>query len=540
MPLARVLDQIERVFGRALEQIGINWQAKDDYERRQIALETVLAQVPVLWIWDNVEPVSGFPAGTPSAWSAAEQRELVDFLRAARDTRARFLLTSRRDERAWLGELPARVQLPPMPMQERVQLARALAARQGRRLGEVEDWRPLLRFTQGNPLTITVLVGQALRDGLRTKAQIGAFLERLYAGEANLLHARRLARHHGWWHRVTSAMQGLDILYDHTGRRGEWARLVDEIVPEYCDPETDGPLPGREEQWGLVTGYRVRLAMEARRWDEAERLQRASVEWNRQRAAPALAVPPEALDGAGRSAIRRLAVSVSQLADILREQGNPECVEVYQEDYDLSLRIDDEPGAAVTAFNLGRAYLRLPALRDLETAERWFRRSLELHDEGDRLGRGQCLIILGNVAMERFEDAQAADKGDEELLLRLNDAARFYHQALDLLPAGAVDDLATVYNQLGLTYERAGDLDRALPHFREAIRYWEAAGDLYNAGNARFNVAIALARAGRLPDALEYARAALRNFEPYGQGAAEMIRRARELIAEIEGEMGRG
>jgi hypothetical protein len=50
----------------------------------------VLRQIPVLWIWDNVEPVPGFPRGTPSAWSDEEQAELVDFLRAARDTHVIF------------------------------------------------------------------------------------------------------------------------------------------------------------------------------------------------------------------------------------------------------------------------------------------------------------------------------------------------------------------------------------------------------------------------------------------------------------------
>ena len=53
-----------------------------------------------------------------------------------------------------------------MPMQERVQMARALAEKHGRRITDVDDWRPLLRFTEGNPLAITVLVGQAMRDGL--------------------------------------------------------------------------------------------------------------------------------------------------------------------------------------------------------------------------------------------------------------------------------------------------------------------------------------------------------------------------------------
>ena len=101
------------------------------------------------------------------------------------------------------------------------------------------------------------------------------------------------------------------MLYDHTGRRAEWAALVKEIVPDFVDPATDGPLPGREEQWSLVTEYRVRLAEEARQWAEAERLQRVRVDWDRRRAAR----PGPAAGGAGRRAaqrIRTLAVSLER------------------------------------------------------------------------------------------------------------------------------------------------------------------------------------------------------------------------------------
>lgn len=183
LPLPRVLDRIGQVFGPALEGAGVNWLALDDSHRRKVALQ-VLGQIPVLWIWDNVEPVTGFPAGTESAWKAEEQEELLSFLRALRLTKAKVLLTSRRDERSWLGDLPVRIQVPPMPMTESLQLVRALAERHGRRLADVEDWRPLLAFAQGNPLTLTVLAGQALREGLRKKEQIEAFVGRLRSGEA--------------------------------------------------------------------------------------------------------------------------------------------------------------------------------------------------------------------------------------------------------------------------------------------------------------------------------------------------------------------
>ena len=688
LPLPRVLDRIGQVFGPALEQSGVHWLALDDAARRRVALQ-VLAQVPVLWIWDNVEPVAGFPAGTESAWKTEEQEELLDFLRALRGTKAKVLLTSRRDERPWLGDLPTRIAVPPMPMTESLQLVRALAAKHGRRLTDVEDWRPLLKFAQGNPLTLTVLAGQALREGLKTKEQIGAFVTRLRSGEAafpdeanegrsrslgaslaygfeqafdeeerkklallhlfqgfvdvdvlcwmgapeapwclpevrgltreegialldraaevgllathgggyygihpalpwffkglyercypaedlaavrafveavgglgnyyfdqyeggnrdvlgalraeeaNLLHARRLARAHGWWYQVISVMQGLRKLYGHTGRRAEWKRLVEEIVPDFVDPESTGPLPEREEEWSLVTEYRVRLFREERQWTEAERLQTICVDWRRERATPALAQTARELKPEELRAIRMLAVSLHDLGGIRRELGRADCVPAYEEDLALSERIGDRAGAAVSSFNLGHVFLELPALRDLDQAERWYRRSLKLRDERDRLGRGRCASQLGSVAWERFRAALTAHQPpNEELLRHLNEAVRLYHEALDLLPTDAVDELAVAHHQLGTTYAAAGDLDRAVQHFRESIQFEEMQGNLYGAAQTRGSVAISLLNAGRRADALEYAEAALRGFESYGERAAEMIEMTRGLIAEIRG-----
>ncbi|HEX8231005.1 MAG TPA: CHAT domain-containing protein [Chloroflexia bacterium] len=692
-PLARVLDQVGQVFGPVLEQNSIHWLTLDDGQRRQVGLQ-LLRLVPVLWIWDNVEPVAGFPEGTPSTLSAQEQQELLDFLRDAQSmpgTQAKFLLTSRRDERGWLGDLPARVTMPPMPMQERLELAKALAARHGKRLDDVEDWRPLLRYTGGNPLTITVVVGQALRDNLSTKKQIEAYVARLRAGEAafkdeeesegrskslgaslsygfthafsederrqlallhmfqgivdvkalrvmgtgeaewsvpavwglsheagiallnraagvglltalgdgyyeihpalpwffkglfdqyygdnptipirayveamgalgdfyqkqfndghrdvigtlaaeeeNLLHARQLARANGWWDPVISTMQGLEQLYGYTGDRAKWQRLVEEIVPDFVDPATDGPLPEREEQWSLVTHYRTLLAAEARQWEAAARLERAAVEWHRVRATPLLVLPPEELDRIQRNTIRSLAVSLSNLGRVLREQGKAECVQAYEEDYSLSLRIDDKPGAAITAFNLGHAYKDVPALRDLDQAEHWYGRYLDLLDERDRLGRGKCYDQLGMVAYERFKEARDAGQPREELLRLLNTALEYQKQALALLPPSATESLAVTHKQLGNVYNAAGSdeyFDRALYHWQKSIQYKEAQGDLYVVAVTQFSIAIALAQRGRFEEALLYAGAALRNYTDFGPGAAAEVQETQELIALVE------
>ena len=449
LPLARVLDKIGAVFGKLLEANNIHWDAITNLAQRRAITLQVLQQVPVLWIWDNVEPVTGFPAGTASDWSASEQQELRAFLSAARETKAKFLLTSRRDEVAWLGELPRRVPAPPMPMQERLQLAGAIVAQRGRRLADLPDLTPLLKFTRGNPLTILVTVGEALRAGIETKTRFDEFITALRSGEAafedeetegrskslgvslsygfatafdegehkvvallhlfqgfvdiialqfmgnpntewcleavrgltrergiaildraaeigllnahagrfgihpalpwyfrdlferyfpeqtgdasrarrafvgamgvlggiyhheytegrrevlsiiaaeedNLLAAWRLARAQGWWSQVASVMQGLGILYNATGRIAAWRRLVDDVVPNFVDPATDGPLAGREQGWVFVTGYRVRLSrQEDRNWVEAERLQRVLIDYHRKEAQPVLEVAPE-------------------------------------------------------------------------------------------------------------------------------------------------------------------------------------------------------------------------------------------------------
>jgi tetratricopeptide (TPR) repeat protein len=184
LPAARAIDMVGDQFAALLEASGIAWAALADPAQRLDIVLQVLAQLPVLWIWDNVEPVTGFPADTPSAWTPAEQDDLVGLLRdLAQRTRCKVLLTSRRDEHAWLGDLPARVKLPKMPMRESMQLAAALAARHDASLAGA-DWRPLLRYATGNPLTITVVVGQALRENLTTSAAIAAFVSRLQAGEA--------------------------------------------------------------------------------------------------------------------------------------------------------------------------------------------------------------------------------------------------------------------------------------------------------------------------------------------------------------------
>jgi len=695
LPLDRLVGTAGDSFSDALESIGVHWQAITDPDERRHRVLQVLAQVPVLWVWDNTEPVTGFPPGTTSAWTKAEQDELADFLRdLAQRTRCKVLLTSRRDEQAWLGALPARLPLPPMPMRERLQLAAAIAARHGRPAPDT-NWRPLLRFSAGNPLAITVLVGQALREGLATTSQIEAFVDRLQAGEAdlepgedaalgrtrslaaslsygfthafteaeraqlavlhlfrdtvdadalrgmgipsiagddavpalagltrdtaialldraadigllarlgdgyyaihpalpwyfttlytaiygqpndpvarsaarayahtladlgrfhhsreatgasdpvpvlraeegNLQHALTLARQSRHWADALGCLQGLSILYLRTGRDGEWARLVTDITPDFIDPDTDGPLPGREDCWSVITQYRVRQARIARDWPTAIRLLQSRITWSREQAAAALATPDSQLTPGQRSRIRSLAVTLNDLGQILRDQDEPGCLSSYQEALHLFQRIGARAEEANVAVELGNAYQSLPGKRDLDQAEHWYRHSLDRWADQDRVGRAKSLWGLGAVAHERFDDARADGADKAVLIEHLNAALADCLEALDLTPANNPASLGGLHNLLGVIYSSGGDTRQALHHYQQAIQYEEIRGAVYTAGRIRYNVALLLRGEGRPADALHYARAALHDYERTGPGAAQDAGETQDLIARLE------
>jgi tetratricopeptide (TPR) repeat protein len=102
------------------------------------------------------------------------------------------------------------------------------------------------------------------------------------------------------------------------------------------------------------------------------------------------------------------------------------------------------------------------------------------------------------------------------------------------MPATAVTERGITHNQLGIIHRNGGDIDRALHHYQQTIRYCERAGDIFGAGRTRFNVANALLDAGRLSDARAYAEAALVNFRTFGDRAADMIQRTDGIIGAID------
>ncbi|MEO5331162.1 MAG: tetratricopeptide repeat protein [Magnetococcus sp. YQC-5] len=692
LSLAHVVDEAGECF-KSIVEPQFEWSARNAQERQTILL-LVLQQIPMLWIWDNVEPIAGFPTGTQSAWTTEEQLALKQLLERLKTTRAKILLTSRREEKQWLSDLPIRVPVPPMPMPDRYAMAKALAKRQTGTPNINELWRPLLNFTQGNPLTLTVTIKHALRQGWISKEEILNFVQSLRAGkadfedeesegrskslgaalkygfeaafseeeqkilsllhffqgvvhaevlmlmvhpenehailelqtitrddllrllqraaeiglltdlnngyftihpalpwfflarfqyyfptykkqkicsmafvtaigrminiinnkyiygdrkkvyqlqieESNLLHAFQLARHHDLHGQLIHVMAGLEILASHFSRWEEWKNRVAEAAPCFVDPLTERPKAGREEGWMLILTYRCNFAEQQRNWPESERLQRILLTRNQQQATPLLNTHVEDLTQNQKNIIRTFSFNMQQLGKILKQQNNPECLQITKQSYNLCLHIADQSAAAIAAYNLGDAYKDLPfPYQDLKKAEQWIRTSLNLYSKQDQLGLGLCYHKLSEIAITRFEQERSRETPNQTQCIDfLNEALTTAHQAINLLPAESVDYLSITHNHIGKIYSHIGQWDDAIKHYQLAIRYTEQAGNIFSAAGSRFNVALVLAQQKLFPKALLYANAALINFQTFGGQAATYIKNTENLIAAIQADM---
>lgn len=83
-----LLNQIGQPYARYSANPAVDWTAENDPSKRLNIVRRILRTFPILWIWDNVEPVASFPEGTESQWTAAEQNDLRDFLHQIKEDKA--------------------------------------------------------------------------------------------------------------------------------------------------------------------------------------------------------------------------------------------------------------------------------------------------------------------------------------------------------------------------------------------------------------------------------------------------------------------
>jgi hypothetical protein len=81
---------------------GTEFSRLDEKEQTRILID-YLRKNACLLIWDNFEPVAGYPEGSLPRATDEEQKKLAGFLQALRGGKSRVLITTRKTNEKWLG-----------------------------------------------------------------------------------------------------------------------------------------------------------------------------------------------------------------------------------------------------------------------------------------------------------------------------------------------------------------------------------------------------------------------------------------------------
>lgn len=161
-------------FGRVIGSIvghGTDFSRLQDEEQWQ-RLVAYLRENACLLIWDNFEPVAGYPPGEVPLATDEERARLARFLKVLRGGRSRVILTTRKPDENWLGIAYNLIEVRGLTTHDAAQMAKAILKTVGRRPEDFRadpDYARLIRLLTGHPRSLEVVLPQ-LRN--RTPAEI--------------------------------------------------------------------------------------------------------------------------------------------------------------------------------------------------------------------------------------------------------------------------------------------------------------------------------------------------------------------------------
>ncbi|NBC34506.1 MAG: tetratricopeptide repeat protein [Alphaproteobacteria bacterium] len=249
------------------------------------------------------------------------------------------------------------------------------------------------------------------------------------------------------WPQAQDILQPLNEFWNARGLTEEaqaWTSRIHKQIesPQGTPPDFDTPVGAL---WLFITGAQANRAL------SAGDLATAYTAYDGIR---------EALETTSSDKARsHLAVACHQLGIVAQKRGDLDDAERwYRKSLEMWQALGDRPGMATTYHQLGMV---AQERGDLDDAERWYRKALGIDEAlGERPGMAQSYHQLGMVAQER---------GD------LDDAERWYRKAVEIDEAlGDRPGMAQSYHQLGNVGYLRGDLDDAERWYRKSLEIGEA------------------------------------------------------------------
>lgn len=354
-------------------------------------------------------------------------------------------------------------------------------------------------------------------------------LERI---EPSLRQACLMAHSEGSTDALIAIASGLGMLYSERCYPAAWNELAGFIEPLCTDPETKAAIPGEEELWREVFRHKVELAMKTSSVAQALRLQKIATQAERERVIEFLDESTK-LSDEQKTALTSFAETLHRLGSVHRLSGKP-LKSAEDQAFELATRAEAFDELSSWCLEIGTSYTESASIKDLDRAELWLKRGLELADERPSL-RAKLFALLGQAFWQRFRSDRQNERPEIELKSHLSHGLENYEMAIEHTRHDDPRRLSELCLYYGHVHYSLGQIERAIPHYRQSIRYDIANGDACSAARTRFNIAIALRDLGRLGEARKYATHAYNESVDLGGLAPEnLVERSRRLIQLIE------
>ncbi len=504
--LSRVVNEVGRAaWGDKFSQYAV--------EQQQRAILKYLRSSPCLLIWDNFEPVAGFPEGNESLLSADERNNLQRFLKELRGGKTWVLITSRREE-AWLDCDYSLINLQGLSQTDAQELAAKILLTVGvERKNLPEEYLELLKLLGGHPLSLRVVlphlktqtpiqVIEALRQGdnLEKKIEEGrgksltASLDYSFARLSKLTqkHLPFLAlfseRFYGYWISIFVVNPDSEFGYIYKAVFGENIQAVD--WQKIFDEATEA---GILEQLGF-TVYKIHPALP---WFLRKKLNDISNQETIHQLEKQLlnfyATLAEYYD--------EQLISNAESTNLMLQIEEPNFLQMLR----LAEQVQNWRVARLILTVLGEVYKRWGRKHEFKS----FRQKL-LNKVGKNLSE---VKKKGDAAFDLWMYLRNNEANEALAVNDLAGAKVVYQEILDevnTLNSTLLNNcIATLNNNLAGVAVGLRDFDTAMRHYQKSLKIREESGELYKSAGIYLNLSKVAQLQRQFTEAINYCKRAL-------------------------------
>jgi tetratricopeptide (TPR) repeat protein len=513
-PLSNVVNQVGReVWGDDFSKDLLEDQREDVLEYLQTH--------PCLLIWDNFEPMNGFPQGNQPLLPAAERDSLKQFLKELRGGQSWVLITSRREEN-WLDCGYALRELKGLVKPDAEELAARILQEAGVDRAKLPgEYLELLKLLGGHPLSLRVVLRH-----LKTQSPV-QLIEALRRG----LDTFNGAQEEG---REKSLTVSLDYSFANLSER---ARQHLPFLGLFCDRVDAHWLHSfslnPDSDWGQA--YRAVFGENLQKSDWIGLLNEATAAGILEDLGGSIykihpALPwylRQQLDTKGSQEVinnleKKLLFFYAHLANKYDREliGNAELatfvLRVEEPNLLQLLRIAEQQQ------DWNNAYRILGALG--KVYERWGRqpefkslRERALNQIGIHLPQAKA---KGQDAFDFWMYLRGVDANEALDSADLETARAVYQEIIDELTAlnnpSVNDKIAALNHQLGILALKQRQFDDAIAFHNQAVQIYEDAGDFYSAARDYHHLGIVAQEQRQFDDAIAFHQKSLQIFEDAG------------------------